>query len=61
MHAKWFPADVESPPQSAADLERSKYSTARHVAMKIVLDDHKTTGTYEAATPPLRRKPVYAM
>ena len=26
--------------------------------MKIDLDGYKTTGTYEAATPPLGRKPV---
>ena len=28
--------------------------------MKIELDGHKTTGTYEAATPPQGRKPVGA-
>ena len=28
--------------------------------MKVELDGHKTTGTYEAATPPRGRKPVGA-
>ena len=51
-----FPADVEPPPQSAADVERSKYILAWHEAMKIDLDVHKTTGNCEAATPPLGRK-----
>ena len=32
--------------------------SAWHEAWKITLDGHKMTGTYEAATPPRRRKPV---
>ena len=60
MNAKWFPDYVEPPAQSAADAERSKYKVAWHEAIKIELDGHKTTGTYDAATPPLRRKPVGA-
>ena len=55
-----FPADVEPPPQSAADVERSKNKAAWHEDMKIKLDGHKTTGTYEATTAPLGRKPVGA-
>ena len=31
-----------------------------HEAVKVELDGHKTTGTYEAATPPRGRKPVGA-
>ena len=41
-----FPADVEPPPQSVADVERSIYKAAWHEAMKIELDGHKTTGTF---------------
>ena len=55
-----FPEDVEPPPQSVADVERSQYRTAWRKAMKTELDGHKTTGTYEAATPPRGRKPVGA-
>ena len=55
-----FPADVEPPPQSVADVERSKYKTAWHDAVRIELDGNKTTGTYEAATPLQGRKSVGA-
>ena len=55
-----FPEDVEPPPQSVADVERSHYKAAWRKAMKTELDVHKTTGTYEAATPPRGRKPVGA-
>ena len=55
VHAEWFPADVQPPPQSAADVERSKYKAAWCDAMKIELDGHKTIGTYETATPSLGR------
>ena len=55
-----FPEDVEPPPQSVADVERSQYKAAWRKAMKTELDGHKTSGTYEAATPPLRREPVGA-
>ena len=56
-----FPADVEPPPQSAADVERSKSKAACHAAVNIELNVHKTIGTYEAATPPFEWKPVGAM
>ena len=46
-----FPEDVKSPPQSVVDVERSQYKAARHEAMKIELDGHKMTRTYEAASP----------
>ena len=49
-----FPADVEPPPQSIADVERSKYKAAWHEAIKIELDGDKTTGTYY--TKPQRRR-----
>ena len=52
MHAEW----VEPPPQSAADTGRSKYKVAWHEVVKVESDGHKTTGTYEAAIPPLGRK-----
>ena len=55
-----FSEDVEPPPQSVADVERSQYKAAWHEALKIELDGHKTTGTYEAATPPRGRKAVGA-
>ena len=41
-------------------MQRSQYKAAWHEAMKIELDSHKTTGTYEAATPSRGRKPVGA-
>ena len=50
-----FPSDVEPPPQSSADVERSKFTAAWHEATKIELDEHKTTGAYTAATPPQGR------
>ena len=53
-----FPEDVEPPPQSVADEERSQYKAAWRKAMKTESDGHKTTGTYEAATPPRGRNPV---
>ena len=53
-----FPEDVEPPPQSVADVERSQCKAAWRKAMKTELDGHETTGTYEAATPPRGRKPV---
>ena len=52
-----FPEHVEPPPQSVADVERSQYRAAWQETMKIELDGHKTTGTYEAATPPQGQKP----
>ena len=55
-----FQEDVEPPPQSVADVERSQYKAAWREAMKTELDGHKTTGTYEAATPPRGRKLVGA-
>ena len=55
-----FPEDVEPPPQSVADVERSKCRAAWHETTKIELGGHKTTGTYEAARPPPGRKPVGA-
>ena len=55
-----FPAGVEPPPQSAADVERSRKNAAWHEAVKIESDGYKTTETYEAATPSLGRKPVAA-
>ena len=56
-----FQADLEPTSQSVADVERSKYKVAcQQEAIRIVLDGHKTTGTYEAATPPQGRKPVGA-
>ena len=54
------PEDVEPLPQSVADVERSQYKAAWHEAVQIELDSHNTTGIYEAATPPLGRKPVGA-
>ena len=51
-----FPEDVEPPPQSVAYIERSQYKAAWREGMKIELDGHKTTGKYEAATPPQGRK-----
>ena len=39
---------------------RDRYKAAWHEAMKVELDGHKTTGTYDAATPPRGRKPVGA-
>ena len=55
-----FPEDVEPPPQSVADVERSQYKAAWRKAMKTELNGHKTTGTYEAAPSPGGRKPVGA-
>ena len=56
-----FPEDVETAPAVRSRiLERSKYKAAGQEAMKSELDGHKTTGTYEAATPPGGRKPVGA-
>ena len=52
-----FTEDVEPPPQSVADVERSRYEAAWTKAMQVELESHKTTGTYEAET---RRKPVGA-
>ena len=55
-----FSEDVEPPPQSVADVECSQYKAAWRKAMKTELGGHKTTGTYEATTPPRGRKPVGA-
>ena len=55
-----FLEDVEPPPQSVADVMRSQYKAAWCKAMKTELDGHKTTGTYEAATPPRGPEPVGA-
>ena len=55
-----FPEDVEPPPQSVADVERSQYKAAWRKAMKTELDGHKTTGTNETATLPRGRKPLGA-
>ena len=55
-----LPEDVEPPPQSVADVERSRYKAAWRGAMKNELDGHKTTGTYETTTPPRGWKPVGA-
>ena len=49
-----FPKDVEPPTQSVADAERSRYKAGWREVMKSELVGRKTTGTYEAATPPLR-------
>lgn len=43
------PVDVESPPQSVADVERSEFKAARHKATQDEVDDHKTSCTFEAA------------
>ena len=55
-----FPEDVEPPLQSVADVKRSQCKAAWRKVMKSELDGHKTTGIYEAATPPRGRKPVGA-
>ena len=55
-----FPEDVEPPTQSVTDAERSRYKVGWREAMKSELDGHKTTGTYDAATPPHRWKPIGA-
>ena len=55
-----FPHDVKPPRQSVAHVERSPYKAAWRKAMKTELDGHKTTGIYEAVTPPRGRKPVGA-
>ena len=55
-----FPEDVEPPPQCVAGVERSKYKAAWQETMRIELDGHKATGTYEDATPPKGQKPVGA-
>ena len=39
-----LPEDVEPPPQSVADVERSSYKAAWHEAMEVELYGHKTTG-----------------
>ena len=52
--------DVEPPPQSVADVERSQYKASWHEAMKVEVGGHKTTGTHEAATPPQGWKAVSA-
>ena len=36
-----FSEDVEPPPQSVADVERSQHKATWHEAMKIALDSHK--------------------
>ena len=56
-----FPEDVELPPQSATDVERSQYKAAWHEAMMIQSDGHNMTGTYNAPTPPRGWEPVGAM
>ena len=60
MHTEWFSRNVEPPPQSVSDVERSKYKVAWGRDIKTELDGYKTTGIYEAATPPRGRKPVGA-
>ena len=55
-----FPEDVEPPPQAVADVEHSQYKAAWRKAIETELDGHKTTGAYEAATPPRGRKTVGA-
>ena len=55
-----FPEDVEPPSPSSADVARSQYKVVWHEAMKIEMDGHKTTGTYESATPPRGQKAVGA-
>ena len=56
-----FPEYLGPPPQSVADIERFQYETAWHEEIKNELGGKKkTTGTYEAATPPQGRKPVGA-
>ena len=60
MRAEWGPGRCRTAPQSVADVERSKYKAAWREAMKNELDSQKTTGRYEAATPPRGRKPVGA-
>ena len=53
-----FPMDVEQPPHSVADVVRSQFKTAWRETMKIKLDGHNTTCTYQAATLPRGRKTV---
>ena len=55
-----FLEDKEPPPQSPADVERSQHKATWHEAMKIELNCHKTTGTYEAPTPPQGWRPIGA-
>ena len=55
-----FSADVDRPPQSAADVDLSEYKAAWYEAMKNELDGHKTTDTYQAVTPSPGRKLVRA-
>ena len=55
-----FPAELEPPPQFVTDVACSQFKAAWWKAMKTELGGHKTTGKYEAATPPRGRKPVGA-
>ena len=60
MHGEWFPGRCRTAPAAVADVERSRYKAAWREAIKNELHGHKTTGTYEAATPPRGRKSVIA-
>ena len=52
--------NVEPLPQSAPGVERSMYSAALNEAMKLEIDGHEMTATYEAATFAKGRHPVGA-
>ena len=60
MHAEWFPGRRRTAPALRRRCERPQYKAAWHEAMKVELDGHRTTDTYEAATPPRGRKPLGA-
>ena len=53
-----WPHCIFDPPWSVTLQKPQKI--VHHEAVKVELDGHKTTGTYEAAAPPRGRKPVGA-
>lgn len=55
-----FPKDVESPPQSVADVEHSQYKAAWHEDTKCNLDGHKIICTHQTVTPRQGEKPECA-
>lgn len=61
MYAEWTPDWPRvAKPVSSADVERARNTAARHALVKIEVDCHKTTGTFESATLPEGRKPFGA-